>query len=909
MSQIRFCSLRSVLLGTVAGLLGASSALAQAAQQPGPAQDDQAAVSVGEVVVTASRIDRAGYEAPTPLTVVTATDLQVGQRSNLGAALTDFPAFRATTSPTVQATGMNSSTTPADLRGLGSTRTLVLVDGHRFIGDTDLNSVPFALINRVDVLTGGASAAWGSGAVAGVVNIILNDKIYGGRFSAQVGASTEGDGEEYRASAAHGWQFAQGRGNLMVAGEYVKNEGIFTKLSREYVSRYSVFTNPSYTPGGDQHQFTILPNVNYSNASEGGLIVSGVLSGQTFNTDGTLRPFQYGLVSGALQQGGEGVNNADYSPLSPPLTRYNLSGAANYELSDNVTLYGNVMFSRVDGDYGFYPESNRGNLTIRSDNAFLPDTIKQQLSAAGQDSFLLGRMHADFGLIHLNYRHDTLSTIVGAKGDLGDRWRWDAYYSHGEFQWDTTLSNIRIANNFSNAVDAVISPTSGLPVCRVTLTNANSGCVPINLFGSGSPSQAALDYVLGAQTEYLHQSLDVGGISIRGEPFALPAGDVSVAFGVEARREKLDATVTPLAASRAFSLINFGARSGSFDVREVFGEVIVPIVKDVPLFKLLEFNGGYRVSDYSNSGDISSWKLGLTNRVTDDFRVRGVVSRDIRSASLSELFQTPLPTFATLYDPVKNTQLTVATFGGGNADLNPETADTFTVGAVYSPSWAPGFNISVDYYDISVDNVITSLGGQDIINRCAAGNTALCAKVIRDSSGSLTEVVSGNLNLANYETSGFDIEASYQFPLDRISDTLPGSVRLKVLATNIQGLESDDGVTRVNYLGSLAGLGQPKWRGLASATYISGGLNVDLRARYVGSALYDRNMDISNNEISAHVEFDLGAEYELGAWNGNSVTVFGSVKNLFDSHPPAAAPAVHYDLVGRYVTAGVRARF
>lgn len=877
-----------------------------------PAPDAAEAESNDPIVVTGSRVDRAGFEAPTPTTVVGEAELRQGGRSNVAAVLNDLPQFRATSNPTNTAGNTASGTASADLRGIGSSRTLVLLNGHRFVGDGDLNSVPFSLVKRVEVVTGGASAAWGSEAVAGVVNIILDDRLSGLELSGQAGISSRGDGEEYRVGATFGTGFGGGRGHVIAAAEFLDYKGIFTMNARKSVGSAALIANPSYTPTNGQHAFVIAPDVGSSNASLGGLILTGVLAGQTFEPDGTLRPFDYGtLRSSTLMSGGEGLSYNDVAALTAPLKRLSLFGRAGYDLTDDIRVTADIRQSRVWADHPWLPDRNLGGIAISVNNAFLPAAVRDRILAAGQTGFTMGRFNSDYAFRRLDYSRRTLQGTIGLEGRFGDGWRWDAYYSHGEYRVRQELSNARITANFAQAVDSVVSPVTGRPICRIALTDPATNCVPINLFGYGAPSQAATDYVTGTAYNATRTTLDVGAFSIRGEPFSLWAGPISIAVGGEARRERIRTLATdPVSLAKGFAVLNFGPLNGGYSVREAFGEVVVPLLRDVPFFKLLEFNGAARLSDYSSAGSLWSWKLGISDLIHEDLRVRLVRSRDIRAPNIGELYTTAGVNTSTISDPFTGQQAFVQTLTGGNAGLDAEIANTLTVGAVFSPSWAPRLSLAVDYYDIDIKGAITTLGSQSIVTRCFDGNAALCPLITRNAAGTITTIRSVYINLSRFQAKGVDIEASYMLPLDRLAPGLDGSLRFRALANYVDALVNDDGVTRVDSVGTLGFLaGVPRWRGVAGMTYQSDALTLDLRARYVDGGLYNPAQDIANNAISSRTYVDLSFQTKIRSNGRDAFTLFGSVTNLFDRDPPIAPNSVHFDLIGRTFQMGARVKF
>lgn len=876
-------------------------------------QDEEPAGSpttIDEIVVTASRIDRAGFTAPTPTVRLTAEDLSVGARPNIAAALNDMPQFRATSSPQTTGTNTGAGSAPVDLRGLGISRTLVLIDGRRVSSENDLNSIPSVLVKSVDVVTGGASAAWGSGAVAGVVNVGIDRHFTGGKLGAEYGISSYDDAEQVRFEGAWGRDFADGRGHFVIGGEYLNNDGVIPKTSRPRIGRWATING------------ALTPDVGMGDAAYGGIILSGANNGMVFNPDGTLRPFDFGTPSGTNTIGGEGPSNDDLSPLVTPQQRYAAMASIAYDLSNTLRLTADVRHSKMWNNYIWFGDHDRGDLNIKIDNAFLSSDIRNRMAAAGETSFKFGRFNSDLSYSTIDFERLTTQATLALDGEFGDSWRWSAYYSHGEFQNNIDTPGFLLKSEFAKSVDSVIDPISGKPVCRVTLTDANSGCVPINLFGLGAPSAEAINYVTGTPQQRGTTKLDTAGISLRGEPFSLPAGDVSVAFGIEARKEAIDQRVGELDAAKAFKTFNLSAMAGEFSVKEAFAEVLAPIVRDLPILNNLQFNAAARISDYDTTGSIWSWKIGATNEFFPGFRGRITQSRDIRSANLSELFTTTTTGWNWINDPdgprdpnkPNDVPLVYAlNNGGGNPNLRPETANTFTAGFTYSPSSIPGLNLSLDYYDITIDDVITTIAPQDLVTRCHKGNAELCAKIERDPAGNLIRTMSTFLNLAEYHTDGVDAEVSYSSPADHWVPGATGRTSLRLVGTWVNSLTTNDGVNEIEYVksqGYAFGLGVPKLRLNASAGWKGDIFGVDLRARYISAGEYNSTIAIRNNHIDAFTYVDLGVTADLAHYGAEGVELYAKATNLFDKDPPeGAAFSPYYDVIGRYVTVGARYRF
>lgn len=872
--------------------VAAADAAPQTAATDAPAEAE-------EVVVTGSRIDRAGFDAPTPTTVVGDVELRQGARPSIAQVLNDLPQFRATSTPTSTVANTNSSSSAVDLRGLGLTRTLTLLNNRRFTGSADLNNIPQGLVKRVEVVTGGASAAWGSGAIGGVVNIILDDELEGLTIGAQNGISSRSDGNRYSFDGSFGTAFAGGRGHFMIGGEFQQDQGILDRNSRSNVGSTGLLSTPTAA-----NAYSLVRDINYSTFATGGLITTGALRGQTFNADGTLRPFQYGsLVSGTSMVGGEGVSSTDEYSLSNPYQRVNSYARATFEIG-SAKFWADGSYGRIWGKYPFYAETSA--ITVSAANPYLSTSVRNALTAAGQTSFTLGRVFEDYGYRTFGFTRTNIEGAVGVDGSFADgKWRYSAYYNHGELKDARSYDNQMVAANLANALDAT-RDASGNIVCRVTLTNANSGCSPLNPFGQGSASQAAVDYVFGQQATGTYTTkLDNAGASLRGDPFSTWAGPVSIAIGGEARWESTNSSnIDAVSAAKGFTRFNFSPLDGGYNVQEGFGEVAVPLLDKA--FSKLDVNGAARYSHYSNSGGIWSWKLGATDRIFDNLLLRVSRSRDIRSGSLTELFTTVSTSFSTVAE--NGNTYAITRNGGGNPDLRPEVGSTLTVGGVFTPSFLPGFNLSVDYYNIKIRDAITTLAAQDIISRCAEGNTAICGQITRNAAGAPTIISATYINLAEYKTHGIDFEASYRMPLNKIGLSIPGTLRFRTLATYVPTVLINDGVSTVERAGDVGdgvSFGTPKWRGVGSVTYENHEMSVDARVRYVGGGKYNHTLDIANNDIAARAYIDLGGQVKI-----NQMTLFANVNNLLDRKPPLTTYGqVYYDVVGTYFTMGAKLHF
>jgi outer membrane receptor protein involved in Fe transport len=518
---------------------------------------------------------------------------------------------------------------------------------------------------------------------------------------------------------------------------------------------------------------------------------------------------------------------------------------------------------------------------------------------------------------------------TGLDGRFNKRWTWNAYVQYGENRGkDRSLNNI-ILSKFYEAVDAVRNPATGGIVCRSTLTNPNNGCVPLNILGEHSPTKEAAAYVHGDMYNKLTVSQLVAEASVSGEVFTLPAGPVDVTAGAGYRKEKAKGVGDPISNAPnpitglpgGYFLTNRRALSGQFDLGEVFGEAVAPILRDAPLAKALDLNAAARYTKYSTSGSVVTWKLGITWDVNEELRFRATRSRDIRAANIGELFAAPGQGRNSITDPVLGgISYNIQPTSSGNPDLEPEKADTTALGVVYRPNWLAGLSLSVDGYDIDIKDAIGSLSPQEIVDQCAGGATIACALVIRDPvTQRILDVRTVQLNLAARRVTGIDFEAGYRHGLGNGQLSLRGLMNYvaEFSTTSPSGVKVD----RAGDVGTPTGV-TPRWRGYFTATYNQGPLTLLVQEKFVGKGKYNvlwtsAQLADEFNNIGSRWYTSVTAKYKLESVAG-SPEVFATVNNLFDRAPPInpnnSISSLNtnldlYDGVGRAYVVGLRARF
>ncbi len=947
-------------LGSGVGLLTAGTAVAQdSAPQSDP--------TLEEVTVTGTRIRRDGYDAPTPVSVLGTEAIEKMAVSNIATAVNRMPAFSGSVTNHNAGSTYSNDTGGANhlnLRGLAPIRTLVLLDGKRVVGSTvagfdnnggavDINAFPNGLIERVEVVTGGASAVYGSDALAGVVNFILDKEYVGFKGVVQGGITSRGDNARQRASFTAGLPFADGRGHFLFSGEHAFEEGVAGKPRKWADRSYSILANPNYTPTNGEPEYLALFDTGLSVATPGGLILGCPtapdtpcpLRGTQFVEGGMPTQFTFGpIISGIMMHGGDWRQSTllQDTGLALELKRDNAFTRVSYEIGDSTTAYASLHYSltQVFNQQG-PSDFHLGNVTILSGNPFIPASVQEEMTALGIPSFTMGTTMGDAQNIQLDNDRRFARYVVGLDGEFeaaGSDWLWDASYVRGTNEITArTLSN-RITANFNRAIDAVMD--NGRVVCRVNAdgdpTNDDPACIPLNPMGLGVTSQAALDYVYGRGYMETLMEQDVIAVSVTGEPFSSWAGPVSLAIGAEHRREEVSGWASPLDEADSFLAGNYHATQGKYDVTEGYFETVVPLVADGPFAETLDLNGAVRWTDYSTSGEVTTWKAGATWSPVSDVRFRVTRSRDIRAPNLGDLFLAGSTGRGSIIDPFNNNvETSIITTTHGNPNLQPEEADTTGIGVVLTPSFLPDFAASIDYYDIQIDGAISRLGSQDYVDRCFAGDTTLCSFIHRDGNGLINAVSVSPANILSQSTKGIDFDLRYTFPLSSIRSSWDGDLSFRARATRVLSLESVDAGIVVDGAGTLGGVGlgtdlrAPDLRYLGSVTYDNDPLAITLTVRGESSGVYSHlaiqcvpgqcpastpeRPTINHNHVDGVTYLDLAFNYRL--FNDVAET-FLVIQNALDEDPPLIPGCFYcgqgnadYDRLGRLIRAGVRFEF
>ncbi|WP_420847814.1 TonB-dependent receptor domain-containing protein [Novosphingobium kaempferiae] len=938
-------SVRALLLaGVAAPLLAAAPAFAQGA----PADEEP----VNDIVVTGSRIVGDGYSAPTPVAVLGEADIAAQAPANISDFVNQLPAIAGSGTSGSSSGGLSNAGAGINsigLRGLGVGRTLVLVDGQRSVASTvggtvDINTIPQDLVKRVEVITGGASAAYGSDAVGGVVNFILDTGYKGFKLGADTGISTYGDAFNYRFSGTAGFSLLDDRLHLLTNVSYFKQtreEGIDRDWNN---GGYFQINNPAYTATNGQPQRYVGSGIGPAGYTAGGLITSGPLRGTYFLGDGQTSQLNFGTLASPWMVGGDWQTTLDghlgtntLVPLDERLSAFQRIG---FDVTPDIEIFGQFSYNRSVSASSYQQTPSTG-VTIQRDNAYLLSqypTVAADMAARALQSITIGTSNAGFPIPGSNIKREVYRGVIGAKGNLdlfSKPMAWDVYYQKGVTKAREELTNTWNNARMALAQDAVFDG-SGNIVCRSTLANPTNGCVPIDRLGTSGPSQAALDYIyMDGYQPLRHQTIkqDVAAATISGKAFALPAGEVAFATGVEWRREQINGEVDPIHNS-GWLYGNFRVNQGKYDVYEGFLEV------DVPVFDGMNINAAARGTHYSTSGWVGTWKVGANWQAIDALRFRGNISHDIRAPNLDELFAAGTARTNSVIIPTganapQTGSLQFVQNAFGNRALKPEVADSWTLGAIFEPGFLPGFSLSFDYYQIKIKDAIGSITAQQTVDLCyEQGITSYCPN-IHFVNGQLSTIDLTPINFARQKTKGFDIEASYTTQVG------PGTLRLHGQATHYIENVIDDGISfPIDYAGVLAGgtYASPNWVYRLSAFYDIDPVTFNLVARGFTDGVYGNDWiecsgdcptssaqyrTINDNSIDGAVYFDASVDFKFPAMGDGIGHLTFIVNNLLNKDPvlvgngpdgnnvPAYAQTNRgrYDVIGRTFRVSAKIEF
>jgi len=949
---------------------------------PADAADaERSPASASDIVVTGTRITSSGFNAPTPTTVIGEEQILKNAQPNIFTTVAQLPALQGSTGASTGTFSTSSGSqglSSFSLRGLGTIRTLTLLDGQRVVGANvtgvpDISQFPQLLIKRVDIVTGGASASYGSDAVGGVINFITDTRFTGFKGNIQTGVTTYGDDGQVLVQAAVGKSFAGDKLHVILSGEYSHEEGVGPGNFGEDLAgsrdwyRATTLVDTGIRNNGSP-QFLYRDHGQAYQYTKYGLISAGPLQGTAFDANGQPFQFQYGS-NGVPAKNAAGTVNGCYvgfcvggdqsghvgsgTSLQSGLQRLNGYTRIGYDFAPDNEVYFTANIAQVKSDNQPNPGASKTGLTIQCANPYLPASISAACAANGITNFQYGLSNAILPNIHVNTDRRQYRFVGGVKGKasiFGTSWTYDASYEHGINTTDIRVDNISLTGRYNQAINAV--RLNGEIVCANAAARAG-GCQPINIFGGATPSAAALAYIVPANGPFQHtkQTQDAAAVSISGEPLTLWAGPLAVAAGAEYRREFYRVNADPygagvsdlspnstlypsdpslLPAGNNWYAGNYKNGTGKYDVVESFLELNLPVLNSDTLGRA-NVNAAGRATHYSTSGNVYAWKVGGTWETPfDGFRLRAVTSRDVRAPNLSELFAAPTTTTVPNFtDPFRNTQVLIIQNTIGNSALRPEIARSTEAGIVLAkPKWAPGLSLSFDYYTIKLNDVVSSLTAAQIVNLCFQGNTETCDSFNLQNTAGPNFVNVQSFNLASIKTNGFDIEGSYQWrrPLG-----IAGNLTVRALATHVIKFVTDPGLPGtipVDSAGANSGA-TPSWKWLATQSYDTDQFSLTLQQRWFSDGVFGNqyvvcsagncpvstgnNPTIDYNKMKGAFYFDIGGAVNVT----KQVSMFFKVDNLFD-HDPEPSPQTNtgldvnpalYDTLGRFYRIGVRARF
>jgi outer membrane receptor protein involved in Fe transport len=906
-----------------------------------------------EVVVTGSRIVREGYEAPTPLAVIGAEQLANRPDPNLAVLVAEMPAFSGSGVSASTSGGLSSGTSGqsnANLRGLGAARTLILLDGQRTVGSSvsgqnvDISSYPQQLVTRVDIVTGGASAVYGSDAVAGVVNFVLDKDFVGVKGDLSGGMTVYGDAENFSLKLSAGFEFANGRGHVLLSGEENYNKGSDGDGGRKWNrTGHYIMLNPGYTATNGQPNQLVLDRVGFTGGTYGGLVQSGPLKGVAFGQGGVPYNFNYGpLTSNSNTQGGDwqATDYREFYQMAFEAHRQNVFTRISYDLSDDVNFFVQSSWtsSREQGTVSPPQRLNNTGPVVRLDNAFLPASVRASMVAANVTTIQLGTWNYDMGDHYADNLRLSLQNSLGFDGRFeafGSDWNWHTYASYGVSRPLLHFYNTFTTANYQLATDAVVHPTTGGIVCRIKLTQPNHPCSPWNTMGIGVNERdgAGRAYITGEDSQSWNKVQQaVISASMSGEPFSVPAGPVSLALSAEHRIEDVLNRPDATSVANGHNVANLPVLDGKQSVTEGAIETVIPLVNGASFADSWDFSAAVRATSYSLAGYVTTWKAGTTFAPIPDIKFRVTRSRDIRAPNIQELFQPTAFSLGTLRDPVTNTTPTVNQFASGNANLAPEKADTLGVGVVLSPSFLEGFNASIDYWNVKLKGGIGTVTSQNIIDYCVNGlRPEFCAGITR-TNGVITEVRRQFFNIAEQDLKGIDVETSYRFAMADVISDFEGDVTLHGNATFYLRNYADNKLTpSSDQVGVNNGDGPPNWRMNLSVSYNLDPVTVSLTGRALSSGLLNaewiectsgcptstaQKVTVNNNRLPGAFYLDANINYGFDIGPARSTAYF-TVKNIFNRDPaqiPTVANYINlatgvaglYDIMGTVFRAGLR---
>ncbi|MGH8249117.1 MAG: TonB-dependent receptor domain-containing protein [Steroidobacteraceae bacterium] len=959
----------------------ATSAAASSLLGTSAIAQDQSSAELGEVTVTGTRIQRQDYSATSPVVTLDAAQLQQAGTVQIDTVLNQLPQLV----PTLSIGSNNPSASGGagqaliDMRGLGAGRTLVLLDGTRLVpshtsGQIDVNTVPSALIDNIEVLTGGAGAVYGSDAIAGVVNIKLKQRFEGVQIDTQFGQTAESDGEQTAIDVTMGGNFNEDRGNAVLALSYDERKSILAGDRRfgqqSFAPDLSAFGSSTIPEGRFDTSITNLPSQAAIDAVFAGYGVgAGTVSNTDnlgFNSDGTL----FDITGTANYRGPDFVGfNADsfsynYAPVNYlvlPLERKQIFAAGSFNMAEfdtgSVEAYARLMYTTYEAEQQLAATPITG-LTVPVSNPNIPADLSSILASrpdpAAPYTFRIRTTEVGERVATPNY--DVMQGLVGFRGDfqVGERdWNWDFYAS-----WGRTETTERQTGNVS------FSRIQGL-LDGVDLTNC--AAADFNPFGIGNMT-AACASAIGISATNITEIEQTNALAVvSGELFDMPAGPFQFAAGASYGENSGDFKPDEFLASG--DVVGFNAQtpqSGSINVAEAFVEFAIPLLRDLPLVHSLDLETGFRYSDYNLAGGVETYKAALNWAPIESLKVRGSYNRAVRAPSIEDLFLPPQENFPGYSDPCNfdspqragsqaaqveglcqaqgipagvlpiflqpNNQ--VRAIQGGNLELEPESADTYTVGLVWQPEFEEvGMRTSIDYWSYDVTKTIGAVGATSSISRCFNDvganptfdpNNQWCQLWTRLASGEITDVQENQQNLGALKADGVDFQIDYSVP---ISDRY-GRLNANLLVTRLLTWKFQEDV--VSPFGEFQGNitidvaeSFPEWKGVLSLGWEVGQFGLNWQARYIDGMTVVNDDALGSPVTTSVVPTTPSIDYHriTATWAmSDSIDFLVGVDNVFDQDPPIYADDTQagqqantepstFDILGRRYFASATFRF
>lgn len=908
-----------------------------------------------EVIVTGSRIKRRDFSSPSPIVTITGEEFAFSGQPTLEEYINQMPQLHPSSGRTSNNPGDGMAR--LDLRGLGPNRTLVLLNGRRVAPSSmgssiDVNNLPRSLMDRVEIITGGASTVYGSDAIAGVINFITRQNFEGIGFDASYSVTAEGDSNIFDANVVYGHNLSSGRGNITVYAGYYERDPLFA--SEREISSKVLFDNweGEVVEGGSSR---IPAGIVFAPSVE----IGGVVGRLTWNPDGSPKIFDPAT---------DRYNYAPVNYLQIPLERITTGVQANYDLSENFETYLEASFARNDSKRSLAPAPPAMFVLVNTDNPVLtPETRQileeQMLVEPGVAGMFLGRRMLEFGPRILDAQRDYFRIVGGVRGEFVDGWSIDTWFTYTDASETELYQNDGSRSRLAQGL--LVDPDSG------QCFDPSGGCVPLDVFGEGRLSQEGVDFLVVPLIENLTDRKQyLASVVFTGAPFDIWSGPLDMAFGAEWRRDDGNFKADDIQFTGDTMAYRGAAPiDGTESVIELYTEAVVPILEATDSVNYLGMELGLRWSDYKNAGSVWTYKVGLEWRPIDSLRFRAMYQHSVRAPNNAELFTEQYVEAGTLIgdnqpdpcsassDPVGNGNVDKCTIQGlppsqigifeaqtfypvdyiqgGNPNLVPESSDALTAGVIITPTAIPSLSLAVDYFDIEVTDTIGSINAMDICFDSLNTGNVFCENIRRDSTGNIHELEELTSNRGIQSAVGIDTQLQYLLDLPSSMALGDDYARFTVnlIWTHMFSNESQENIVTeiydcAGYYGypcdaEIWGGSFPSNKLISNFDYMSGPLSVHFSWRWIDGMLNAApfishifgvpDPDLAIPSVSSYNIFDLGMGWQFT----DSILVRFGINNLFDEQPPLMADAIlsnntdtrTYDIFGRTYFASIGMEF